>query len=219
MLKKLATPPDMVMHWQRIYEGEYDVSVTFDGAPVVVDIGGCIGVFSQWARIRWPGCKLHIYEPNPRAHRLLEKNCAHLVDGYDITKAAVLAYGTGDRPETVRLYQGAHNLGEASTFASAEVDATKHVDVPVTWAKDLPACDVLKADCEGAEREILAEYLATHEALPAVVAVEYHTREDAIAMMAMLVAYGYRTVKAIEYDYHHGVLAWRHEPESGQEAA
>lgn len=221
-LVNISTPPNMEFFWREIMSGaEYGVAVSFDEPPIIIDVGGCIGVFARWARLVWPDCQLHIYEPNPKAHRLLEKNCKHLIDGYEIHKTAVLGHHsvTGDpRTAMVRLFQGHNNLGEASVYLETGANPDEFVDVPVTFASDLPECNILKADCEGPEREILIEYLASHDP-PDVVMIEYHSAGESKRTQEMMSLSGYRLVSAHEangptgiVDPNRGVLIWRHEP-------
>lgn len=214
-----SCPPDMAPHLESVFAGEYSIAVEFDSPPVFLDIGANLGAATRWARLRWENAFCIAYEPNPKCHRLLEKNLARLVGSYEIHKSAVM--GSHDietgapRPTTIRLYQGRHNLGEASVFLETGALENDFVDVPVTFAKDLPQCDVLKADCEGPEREIVTEYLETHDP-PACIAVEFHSAGESKRLQRVLgTHYGYRLVKAAEYELNRGVLVWRHEPGIG----
>ena len=47
-------------------------------SPVILDIGANIGAFALWAIGRWPGCRLHCYEPLPANFDMLRQNLAHL---------------------------------------------------------------------------------------------------------------------------------------------
>jgi FkbM family methyltransferase len=230
-LPNFTSPPSLVRFWKELWGTpfcaacgqhsipEYEPNAEFETPPQVLDIGACVGAAAYWFHSRYPGCVVHCYEPNPKAHRILDKNLARLPEGsFTLSKTAVMgahALETGAaRPKTVRLHQGRHNLGEASMFVETGALPDDYVDVPVTFAKDLPGCDFLKADCEGPEREILVEYLSSH-APPVCVAIEFHSAGESVRVQRLMAENKYRLVRASEYEPNRGVLVWRHEPELG----
>lgn len=95
-------------HLKSVFEGEYEVPLTYTGEqPVVLDLGANYGAFSIWASHRWPGCTVHAYEPNPEVFPVLERN----LKIYGNIKAH--SHGIG-APGERTLHIGQSNEGESS---------------------------------------------------------------------------------------------------------
>ena len=176
-------PNSMEHDTRSIFErGEYDIPIDFDGPPpCILDLGACCGAFSRWAIKRWPGAYVHAFEPNPVAWEYLQKNT---VDFPQIMPHQLAVVGD-DRP-TVRLYDGTQNLGQTSVRAldEGEVNVTETFhDVEAICASHLPPADIVKADCEGVELEILSAY---DTSATSVVVLEYHRREDRDALTRLM---------------------------------
>lgn len=115
---------------------------------VCLDLGANIGAFSLFvARFR-PEVRVYAYEPNPENHALLVSNAAR--NG--------LAANVLPRPQAVAATRGRARFhpqwtcGRLLAEGAIEVETVTLEDV---FTRDgLTACDVLKADVEGAEYDI-----------------------------------------------------------------
>lgn len=177
-------------HCGDVLDGCYDVPFNPKKRPTILDIGANIGAFASWASARWPGCKLHCYEPDPKNFALLAKTVDAIRSESKSTvyvrRAAVL-----DRDGTLPLHRGLHNCGEHSLFDVGEQSA-ESVDVPVIDARSLPKADILKLDTEGAELPIL-NALKKGGRLKSFSAVmlEYHSEADRFAITSLLNSAGF----------------------------
>lgn len=212
MMERFTCPPSLAPHMVELFAGEYDLLAHFTEAPVVVDIGACVGAFARWVQQRFPGAEVHCYEPNPRVHNMLDRNVAIMSPVPTVHRLAV----TVDRLGEVALYAGRNNVGETSTNPNI-AGTDEGVMVPTVPIDDLPPCDVLKLDCEGNEPELLQRYCLTHER-PAVVLLEYHSPTDAASIIRLANWGGWRIAKWREHSYGRGVICMRHEPKSYESA-
>ncbi len=175
----LICPPSMLAHARKVLRGEYDLPYQ-NPRPVILDIGANIGAFALWAIGRWPGCRIHCYEPLPANFAMLRQNLAHL----EGTSVALHPFAIGD-PGRTRLYLGKNNCGEASFFDLGE-QSSESVEV-VTRAPDvLPRAHIIKIDAEGSEVEILSGMGSIDSDL---VLLEYHSEDRRRRVDALLAAY------------------------------
>jgi FkbM family methyltransferase len=126
------------------------------GEPVVLDLGGNIGVFSLLAASRHAGAQFHIYEPAPQNQRQCEVN--RLLNPLLSGRVHLHPEGVGGRtqltqfyynevsPQSSGLYCGGSTSYPVQLLAFAEV---------VAGLKDRVA--LVKIDVEGAEFEILEQ--------------------------------------------------------------
>lgn len=137
-------------HCRDVLAGSYDVPFMPKDAPVILDIGANVGAFARWAALRWPGSKIHCYEPAPENFKKLRRTVA------DIGTAEVLTHNeaVADAQGVAKLTIGGLNCGEFSICYNESIKG-ETVDVDVIAAKDLPKADILKIDAEGAEHAIL----------------------------------------------------------------
>ena len=164
----MICPPSMAVHVQKVLRGEYDLPYEHPG-PLILDVGANIGGFAAWAIGRWPGCRIHCYEPLPANFDLLRRNLAHLPP----ETVTLHPFAIGD-PARTRLFLGKNNCGEASFFDLGE-QSSEWVEV-VTKAPDvLPAAQIIKLDAEGSEAEVLA---GLREIVFDVVLLEYHSEAN-----------------------------------------
>jgi FkbM family methyltransferase len=194
----MICPPSMLAHARKVLGGEYDLPYEH-AAPVILDIGANIGAFALWAIGRWPGCRIHCYEPLPSNFEILARNLAHL-DGRSVS---LYAFAIGD-PARTRLFLGRNNCGEASFFDLGE-QASESVEV-VTRAPDvLPRANIIKIDAEGSEIDILS---GLGEIDSDVVLLEYHSDARRRAADALLA--GYVLADGQVRGPHRGVLKYVH---------
>ena len=210
----MICPPSMVAHARKVLGGEYDLPYDHPG-PVILDIGANIGAFALWAIGRWPGCRLHCYEPLPSNFEMLRSNLAHL-EGRSVS---LYPFAIGD-PGRTRLFLGRNNCGEASFFDLGE-QSSESVEVVTRLPAVLPRANIIKIDAEGSEIEILS---GLGEIDSDLVLLEYHSeawRRSADALLA-----GYVLAGGQVRCPHRGVLKYVHrrffsgsEPAGGPAAA
>jgi FkbM family methyltransferase len=188
----------MVFHVQKVLRGEYDLAYENPG-PVVVDIGANIGAFALWALGRWPGCRLHCYEPLPSNFELLRQNLSRR----EGTAVSLYPFAIGD-PARTRLFLGKNNCGEASFFDLGE-QSSESVEVVTRSPDVLPAAHIIKIDAEGSEVEILSG-LGRLES--DVVLLEYHSERNRRQADALLA--GYILVGGEVRGPHRGVMKYVH---------
>jgi FkbM family methyltransferase len=192
-------------HCADVLAGSYDVPYNPETPPTILDIGANVGAFASWASVRWPGCEIHCYEPDPTNFKLLQKTAkavrAESQSRIDCTQCAVL-----DRSATMLLHRGLHNCGEHSLFNVGE-QSDEAIEVQAVNARALPPGDVLKIDTEGAEWPILtalgsAGRLSSFKA----VLLEYHSETDRTRITELLESVGFKLVAAKKRHEHRGEL-------------
>lgn len=200
-------PPSMLDDANDIFSGtEYDVPLNFNGAPPrVLDLGANCGAFAVWAGMRWPGAIIACYEPNPEALRYLRENVAPTVK---VIEAAVTS-----KVGTVKLYEGAKNLGMAGLEALPWGDPSVKGDgvaVSTVHPSKLPLADIIKIDTEGSELDILTHYDLSETS---AVMYEYHRREDRRPLEDLLEAQGFFLVGGHIRNPWLGTMRWLRETE------
>jgi FkbM family methyltransferase len=142
---------------EEVLAGEYESGYSSrDGeALTVLDIGANAGAFALWAALRWPGCRVHCYEPHPLTFAML---CGNVGGNPAVTCHNAAVYPLdGDRAPLWARYPGD---GEAALVVEAartflQLQPGEIADVPIVRPGELPACDIVKLDVEGAEAAIL----------------------------------------------------------------
>lgn len=173
-----SCPPDMKYWCDLVFSGEYDVPGLELPHPVILDLGANCGAFSLWASQRWPGSLIHAYEPSHTAYSFLIENTKD-VPTVTLHKCGVVA------DDKTKLYFGAQNLGQA-TFCRDVSPTYDEYELPqVMHPAKLPACDIMKLDTEGCEREIISEYLAAKHT-PTYITFEYHRDADRMFLDELL---------------------------------
>lgn len=188
-------------HLEKLFLGEYEIPLFFMN-PTILDIGANIGAFALWAQHRFPGAKIHCYEPHPESFKLLETNTAYI-------KPNLHNYAVGLNVGMKVLYAGKNNSGEASLKEGCRgVDLLRGVHVEVRHPEVLPEADILKMDTEGCEVEILTELLNRGRKFKAVL-FEYHNEDDRANLDGMLKA-DYFLVGAEVHNVGRGTLRYVH---------
>jgi FkbM family methyltransferase len=134
----------------------YDFELNGIERPRFLDVGANTGLFTLRMKQLFPASAVVCFEPFPR-------NFNQLLDTIrvnDLAHVKPIEKGVGGRARSERLYVHPRNIGGHSIHAEA---ATSHTYVNIELI-DLPtalhelagnACEMLKLDCEGAEKEIL----------------------------------------------------------------
>jgi len=132
----------------------YDVTVDRSD-PTILDIGANTGLFALRMKQLFPSGSIVCYEPFPPNFEQLKNTI--LVNRLDAV--VPLQKAVGARAGSARLYIHKRNVGGHSLYAT-EVSSNDFVEVEVLEIGSIldglhRDVDLLKADCEGAEFEIL----------------------------------------------------------------
>lgn len=157
-------PSDCKVTVDEVFGGEYDFGIKFNSAPRIVDIGANVGAFALWANHTWPDAKLTCYEPDPCVFSYLQSNCRRI-------RASVVNAAVGDTTRN-RLFR--HSSSRLGSSQYAKDTEQQGAEIQVIDPSELPECELIKIDTEGAEADIV-ERLTT---LPDFMLVEYHTKEN-----------------------------------------
>jgi len=171
-----------------VLRGSYDIpGLQFPHPPAILDLGAHVGSFSVWAKTRWPDARIVAFEPHPGSASYCRKNVEHL--GVEVREVAVTGAG---KAGTMMLYDGAVNTGQRSLYQLGEQRGTG-VAVSTFSAAQLPPADILKADTEGCELEILRDY--PHLQGVTALMLEWHRDADYRELLRWLPTLGFDLVR------------------------
>lgn len=199
----LEYPSDAEVILTNVLHGEYDIKVYFDFRPIILDLGANMGFFSIWSLKRWNPSAIYCYEPLNSNFAYLEKNISN-IPPCDVK--IVLEKKAVEAPSR-KLYFGKYNCGQATFIESSVFRTDEYEEVESTSAVLLPACQVLKVDTEGCEKEILTNYLNTHD-LPMLVMFEYHSDLDRKFLDEYMYSKGFLLAGSISSSIGLGVLKY-----------
>lgn len=130
------------------------IKPAIDQPKRILDVGGNIGQFSRTAHYLWPDAEIDVFEPNPDAFALLQKNtagisqitCHNMAIGPLETKSFFFEKG---RTGTGSFLEA--NVGALETTTAITVEVT---DDP-TSVTGHDAYDLIKVDVEGYEMTVI----------------------------------------------------------------
>jgi FkbM family methyltransferase len=197
------TPPGASEHFVRMITIEalsdiyYFAAQTWNRAPIVLDCGANVGMFSRMA-LNLGAEKVVCFEPSPGTAACLRLTFAREIrDG----RLAVIEKALWNKKETLKLQQscstnpGAHKVTTEDAPETISVDATT-VDC-VVKELSLPRVDFIKMDIEGAECFALRGAATTMRKFHPVIGVGTEHGSD-VALNNELVI---ETIRAIESSY------------------
>ncbi|MEO6034881.1 MAG: FkbM family methyltransferase [Verrucomicrobiota bacterium] len=124
------------------------------GNPVVLDLGGNIGLFSLAAALAHKNAQIYAYEPGPPNYRMFEMNCllnAEIGERIHLRKEAVAG-----ETRTMQWHFDALNPGGSGLFAGNGNSFPVQVRSFAEVIHSLPgSVGLAKIDIEGAEFELL----------------------------------------------------------------
>lgn len=147
----------------------------------VIDVGGNVGAFALLAASQArQGCVISV-EPVESNFRLLERNLAD--NGFQHATAVRAAIVGSDAKQTTiylsPLGSGHHTLLPALADGATGSEQVEAIRLDQLLARfELPCCDFLKIDAEGAEFDIFQNMTPALAARIDRLAVEYHTRSE-----------------------------------------
>lgn len=165
-------------------EGPYEWGeVTLREGDVVFDCGANIGIFTAYAAQKAQGGQVYAFEPYERAARQLKKNTSRYANVNIVERAL------SDKAETVSMSVG-DQLGNSSIismmgdkYITVETDTIDHIMKEYGIGK----LDFIKADIEGAEREMLwgaRESISRFK--PRISICTYHLKDDREMLEAII---------------------------------
>lgn len=186
----------------RCYDPPEELAPLIPAAPRILDVGANVGIFSAFARVRWPEGRIVAIEADPDNAAALERFTT--LDGSGRVEVLGAAATTSDGP--VRFRSG---LGSGSMLAE-EGEEVAGVDLLAM----LGDADLMKLDIERGEWPILADPRLA-EGGPLVLVMEYHRRfvgdhDAASQARGLLEAAGFQVGHVTPNHWGHGTLwAWR----------
>lgn len=149
-------------------------------ANLVIDIGAHIGMFTLSA-IRYGAKRVFAFEPEESNYELLCHNMK--INGLD-EKVTCIKKGVG-APGKMRLYIHPTNSGGGATRVDEDdqLDPLNYQEIEIIAIKDLfktysiEHCDLLKIDCEGDEKNIIADFEAELADKIAIITAEFHDKK------------------------------------------
>lgn len=180
--KKLSIkiPRNEVFRIEEIFgENEYYVPGMENlKAPIVVDVGANVGVFSLYMKQMIPSALLYCYEPAPNALSLFHQNVLPFKD------VVVHECGLSNTSGKAHIQLNASNTGQSSLVKGShkllgEVEIELRAGVSIFSDNALDEIDILKIDTEGSEVAIL-QSLSTEGKLQHIkfIVLEYHSESD-----------------------------------------
>lgn len=179
--------PALFRRYGYVDEGPYEWgAVRIAPGDVVFDCGANLGVFSLLAAYR--GAEVFAFEPIPQARTILGQTLALNPDLQE--RVHVVPYALGDEEKYAEFTVLADTLVGSSMVLP---QSGRKIRVPVTTvdafvaAEGLDTVDFVKADIEGAERQMLAGAADTlRRCTPKVAICTYHLADDAVVLADLL---------------------------------
>lgn len=165
----------------------------------VIDVGGNIGAFAVYAGRRAREGRVISFEPLSENHALLLKN----VQQNRLANVTVVHGAIAGANADVTLYRSDDGTGNHSLVAALAGATSRSEQIAASTIEkvlqrfNLPKCDFLKLDCEGAEFEIIASLTQDVARTIRRIVLEYHAKPDspkrtqADTLIERLVTLGY----------------------------
>ena len=155
-------------------EEEYQYFVSNETSPVIIDCGANIGMATLYLKWKFPGARIHAFEPDPSAFSLLKKN----VEANGLNQVTLYNKAAMDKAGTLDFFVSQQT--KASLMMSTlrgrmdeEKITVEGIDFP-QFVKDSNAC-FLKIDIEGAEKDVFERmHHATGFSTLKQIIMEYH---------------------------------------------
>lgn len=187
-----------VVH-ELLFAGGYRRALTFletlPGQPLVLDLGGNIGLFSLLAASSHAAAEVHAFEPGPPNSRLFEMN--RLANPTLADRIQVHLEAVGGTTRTAEWRFDELNPGGSGLFATEGAKFTVQIRAFADVVASLPAPVALaKIDIEGAEFELLAA--TPPEAWQRISAISLELHQDPAGevsqaqFLEQMTHYGYR---------------------------
>lgn len=163
---------DLFIFCEIFVEKEYDWPDLSFQPKAIVDVGANIGLFALRMTQRHPQAELFCFEPFPPNFTRLE----NLVESNDLKAIKRWQKGVSNLSGHAQLYVHDKNSGGHSIVSELRVKDSRNVEIELLALSQLfdlidrPHIDILKLDCEGAEKDIILSFTPdTAEKIQAIV--------------------------------------------------
>jgi FkbM family methyltransferase len=154
---------DVINVW---LDDEYGLGSIACPPKTILDIGGNVGVFSLWAAHRFPGARIHAYEPNPRLIQFLQPNLHDL-------PVEIFCAGLGAKQGKACMKDsGESRLASTLPRADGEIEIAPLAEAINRLGGSV---DLMKIDCEGAEWDLFEDRASFRRVKE--IRMEYHLKE------------------------------------------
>jgi FkbM family methyltransferase len=136
---------DLYVVWHVLGAGGYPLPD--ERVDTVVDVGAHIGIFALLAHARYPAARIHAVEPDAHNLALLRRN----VNG--VSGIVVHSVALSGHDGSVSWRSAKHGWSSRTATSSTDVAATSWPSLRDVVGGQI---DLLKVDCEGGERHLLA---------------------------------------------------------------
>lgn len=168
------------------------------GPKTIVDIGANIGFFALRMKQLYPEAQIYCYEPFPpnfkRLHKLIREN--------QLSDCQATQKGVSGSSGQAELHIHDKNTGGHSILPDQNTDSSNVLGIELISLRDVfdglnkPQIDILKLDCEGAEKDIILSLDAEQAANVKSIVFEPSPKLYATDILTThLTALGYQTQK------------------------
>lgn len=147
-------------------------------SPLVIDIGGHIGISVLYFKSLYPNCKIVVFEPNPLSFEVLIENIQ--INGLKGVKPINMAISSQNGMSNFYIEKTNQGWYSNSSFLVNSWDGkqrTKLIEVECTrldnYIDESDTIDMLKIDTEGSEFKILNSHIDILKKVENI-SVEYH---------------------------------------------
>lgn len=192
---ELITPdgPSFRSAYRAIFEQELYAFECDEPQPLIIDGGGNVGLAAIYFRLRFPRCRLVVFEPDPELFRCCESNLRSfgMEENVDLRRAALWS-----SDGTLTFHREGADGGSLTNASASRGQVTVRTQRLSEVLASLPGrVALLKLDIEGAETEVLRECRGELGRVDRLF-VEYHSllgREQTLdEVLAILRAAGLR---------------------------
>lgn len=175
-------PPEAADDAKQIMSGCYDVPGLKEAPKTILDAGAHVGLFTHWAKSKWPDAEVRCAEPHSGTCQLLIKNTRSL------RKIAIFHQAISNHNNEIELFRGRNSLCHSVDGKLADGPVFK---APCVNANSIGRFDFVKVDTEGSELPILSSLDLTETK---AVVCEAHSEQDRRSIAMLLDGLGFEPI-------------------------
>lgn len=148
---------DLFIFSEIFVDGCYDWDAISKRAPVIVDIGANVGMFTLRMKQMRPDARIWCFEPLPSNFKGLERNLRLA----GVTNVKCFQMGVSNRSAETSLFVHPSNTGGHTIVAEHAEEDAQCITIRIISMSEVYELiaefriDLLKLDCEGAEKDII----------------------------------------------------------------